>query len=325
MTIRATAGSGTAKLRKAQTPNSVRLYVVDCGSLNIPDTSNYQLKKEDLATTTMAVPAIWWREGTLIWDVGAVHESSFKPGGGPATMRYASSLKPLTIQLAEIGYVPADITYMSFSHFHWDHIGNANTFATATWLVRKLERDIMFSDPPSTRTEPANYRALKNSTAVIVTKDEHDVFGDGAVILKSAPGHSPDHQVLFLKLPKPARCSAAISSLSGGRSSTRFRPRNSTSRKPSRREPPSRIPTKTGAQLGSSTTSRPTPSSRRRPRSTTSFTRISCRPDRRRHRPHVSDIVQRVLVQHQQVRRLALASVPKSFSMRNVSAAFWRS
>jgi N-acyl homoserine lactone hydrolase len=204
LAILAAAGSATAQQRRAQAPNSVRLYVIDCGSLNIPDTSNYQLKKEELATTTMAVPCylVAHPKGTLIWDVGAVPDSSFKPGGGPATLRYASSLKPLTIQLAEIGYVPADITYMSFSHFHWDHVGNANVFAKATWLVRKLERDIMFSDPPSPRTEPANYSALKNSTAVIVTKDEHDVFGDGTVILKSAPGHSPDHQVLFLKLAK---------------------------------------------------------------------------------------------------------------------------
>ena len=204
LAILATAGSAAAQQRRAQPPNSVRLYVFDCGSLDIPDTSNYQLKKEELATSSMAVPCylVAHPKGTLIWDAGAVPDSSFKPGGGRATLRSASSLKPLTIQLAEIGYVPADITYMSFSHFHWDHVGNANVFAKATWLVRKLERDIMFSDPPSPRTEPANYSALKNSTAVIVTKDEHDVFGDGTVILKSAPGHSPDHQVLFLKLAK---------------------------------------------------------------------------------------------------------------------------
>ncbi len=202
--ILAAAGPATAQLRKAQTPNSVRLYVFDCGSLNIPDTSNYQLKKEELATTYMAIPCylVAHPKGTLVWDVGAVPDSRFKPGRGPATLRYASSRRPLTIQLAGLGYVPADITYLSFSHFHWDHIGNANVFAKATWLVRKLERDIMFSKARSPRTEPANYRALKNSNAVIVTKDEHDVFGDGAVILKSAPGHSPDHQVLFLKLPK---------------------------------------------------------------------------------------------------------------------------
>ena len=28
------------------------------------------------------------------------------------------------------------------------------------------------------------------------------MFGDGTVIIKSAPGHTPGHQVLYLKLPK---------------------------------------------------------------------------------------------------------------------------
>jgi len=37
---------------------------------------------------------------------------------------------------------------------------------------------------------------------VIVTADEHDVFGDGTVILKAAPGHTPGHQVLYLNLPE---------------------------------------------------------------------------------------------------------------------------
>lgn len=204
LAILAAAPLAMAQQRKAQPPKSVRLYVLDCGSLNIPDTSNYQLKKEELATTYMALPCflVAHPKGTLIWDTGAVPDSSFKPGGGPATLRYATAAKPLTAQLAEIGYAPPDITYQSFSHFHWDHIGNANVFARSTWLVRKLERDIMFSDPPSPRTEPAHYSALKNSKTVIIEKDEFDVFGDGTVVIKSTPGHSPDHQVLFLKLAK---------------------------------------------------------------------------------------------------------------------------
>jgi N-acyl homoserine lactone hydrolase len=137
----------------------------------------------------------------MIWDAGAVPDTAFN-SGGPATLRYATSKRPLSAQLADIGYSPADITYLTFSHFHWDHIGNGNVFPAATWLVRKPERDIMFSDPPSPRTEPANYSALKNSKTVIVTKDDYDVFGDGTVVLKAAPGHSPAHQVLFLKLAK---------------------------------------------------------------------------------------------------------------------------
>ncbi len=191
-----------AQPKKAQPPKSVRLYVFNCGSLNIPDTSPYQLKKEDLATSFMSIPCflVAHPKGTLAWDVGAVPDASFKPDGAPATLRYATTVKPLKTQFAEIGYAPADVTYLALSHFHWDHVGNANMFAGSTWLVRKPDRDMMFSDPPSPRTEPANYSALKTSKTTLLTKDEHDVFGDGTVVIKSAPGHSPGHQVLFLKL-----------------------------------------------------------------------------------------------------------------------------
>ena len=201
--ILAIACSADAQTRKAPPP-SVRLYVFDCGVLDIPDTSNYQLKKEELASSRMAVPCylIAHPKGTLAWDSGVIPDSSFRPGGH-TPLRYATATKSLTAQLAEIGYAPADITYLALSHFHWDHIGNANLFApTATWLVRKAERDIMFTDPPSPRTEPAHYSGLKTAKTVIISSGEHDVFGDGTVVLKSAPGHSPDHLVLLVKLAK---------------------------------------------------------------------------------------------------------------------------
>ena len=196
--------SGAMSQTTARAPKSLRLYVFDGGSLNIPDTSPYRLKKEDLATTYMSVACflVVHPKGTLMWDAGAVPDSAFKPGGSPGAIRYATAMKPLGTQLAEVGYTPADITYLALSHFHWDHVGNANLFAGSTWLVTQAERDVMFSDPPSPRTEPQNYSALKNSKTVILTKSEYDVFGDGTVIIMAAPGHSPGHQVLFLKLAK---------------------------------------------------------------------------------------------------------------------------
>src|SRR5207253_4060634 len=54
--------------------------------------------------------------------------------------------------------------------------------------------------PP--RTEPANFSALKSAKTTIIMNDDYDVFGDGTVVIKAAPGHSPAHQVLFLKLAK---------------------------------------------------------------------------------------------------------------------------
>lgn len=187
---------------KAQPPASVRLYVFDCGKLDIPDITNYQLTRAQIATNVMSVPCflVAHPRGTLMWDVGAVPDRLI-PSGGTGTLRgYATSTKRLESQLAEIGYSPRDVTYLSFSHFHWDHVGNANMFAGATWLVRKVERDVMFSDPPSARTEPENFSALKNSKTTMITTGDYDVFGDGSVVVKSAPGHSPGHQVLFVNL-----------------------------------------------------------------------------------------------------------------------------
>ena len=191
-------------IRAASPPKSLHLYVFDCGVLDIPDTSNYQLKPEELVTKNMSVACflVTHPKGTLMWDTGAVPDRNFKPGGGPGTLRYATSRKPLEAQLSEIGYRPADITYLANSHFHWDHIGNSNLFAGSTWLVRKEERDIMFMDPPSPRTEPANFSELKNSKTIFITKNDYDVFGDGTVVIKYAPGHTPGHQALFLKLKR---------------------------------------------------------------------------------------------------------------------------
>jgi glyoxylase-like metal-dependent hydrolase (beta-lactamase superfamily II) len=88
------------------------------------------------------------------------------------------------------------------SHYHGDHVANANSFAGATWLVRKVERDRMFSAEPIVRSPVENYSELKNSKTTLLDKDEWDVFGDGTVVIKSTPGHTPGHNVLFLKLKK---------------------------------------------------------------------------------------------------------------------------
>ncbi len=196
-----------AQEKKPAAPTSLRLYLFDCGTLDNPDpkvAEPYQLKKEELVTPKMSVECflIAHPKGNMIWDAGAVPESAFKNDGKPAMVRYATARKPFRAQLAEVGYTPTDIQYFALSHFHWDHVGNANLFAGATWLVQKSDRDVMFGDPPSPRTEPQNFSALKNSKTTYITTNDYDVFGDGAVVIKATPGHSPGHQSLFVKLAK---------------------------------------------------------------------------------------------------------------------------
>ena len=47
--------------------------------------------------------------------------------------------------MAEVGYRPADVTYLAMSHGHGDHTANANDFQGSTWLVNKAEYDAMFA------------------------------------------------------------------------------------------------------------------------------------------------------------------------------------
>jgi Metallo-beta-lactamase superfamily len=103
--------------------------------------------------------------------------------------------------MAEIGYAPEDIKYLALSHLHADHTANANDFAGSTWLVHQNERDAMFGGPRVPGSfQPANFAKLKDSKTIILTEKDYDVFGDGTVVIKYAPGHSPGHQILFLRL-----------------------------------------------------------------------------------------------------------------------------
>jgi len=197
-------GASAMPQHKTKPPKTVRLYVFDCGVIQGLDVGLFNFKKEELAETKMVVPCymVAHPKGTLIWDVGAIPDTAFKDDGAPVTQGFFYSTRTLKSQLSEIGYAPANITYLGLSHYHVDHIANSNEFASATWLVRQVERDAMFADKPPARVDPKNYIDLKNSKTVILTTDEYDVFGDGKVIIKSAPGHTPGHQVLILKLAK---------------------------------------------------------------------------------------------------------------------------
>jgi N-acyl homoserine lactone hydrolase len=198
---------------KAQPRRSIRLYVFNCGVLHNADMGRFNLKKEDVTTTDMSIACflIAHPKGTLVWDTGAIPDDSWKPTGLRVTVhvtlpdgqaREADVDKSLQAQLAEIGYSPSDITFLALSHYHYDHTANSNAFAGATWLVRQVERDAMFGGKVSGALQPSTFSDLEKSKTIILKNDEYDVFGDGSVIIKSAPGHTQGHQVLYVKLPK---------------------------------------------------------------------------------------------------------------------------
>ena len=194
---------------KAAPPTAMRLYVLDCGMLNISreGVERYHVTTAEVGETRMPVPCflVAHPTGTLIWDVGVIPDDEVEKAGASGARYDVNSTAAAVVtrtlrgQLAAIGYRPADITYVAVSHAHKDHTANLNQFASSTWLTPKAERDFMWR-PNNERVEPRFFSLLEKSKWIPLDKDEYDVFGDGKAIIKAAPGHTPGHQVLVLTL-----------------------------------------------------------------------------------------------------------------------------
>ena len=201
-----TAFAATATPARAADPaGELRLYALDCGRAKaadmgfLSDTGEYDGKPG-----TFAVPCFLIRhpEGVLLWDTGLSDKMAESKGGvdidGGTHMDVSATLAG---QLKALGLAPADVTYVAFSHFHFDHTGNANLFAASTWILNQAELSWALSSPAPIAVDASLFSAYKSAKTQMIDGD-HDVFGDGAVRILKAPGHTPGHQALLLKLKK---------------------------------------------------------------------------------------------------------------------------
>jgi glyoxylase-like metal-dependent hydrolase (beta-lactamase superfamily II) len=186
---------------------AVELYAMNCGRFLDSDQAAYSDDGAyDGRSGEMADPCYLIRHprGDLLWDLGLPESTADAPDGlpdpfGPSRMFVA---KKLTAQLAELGLTPADIEFISVSHSHFDHIGNGNLFAdTSTWIVDTDEHHYAFSDAARDQPGFSEYSRLETATTVLIDGNgNYDVFGDGSVTIVQAPGHTPGHAVLLVRL-----------------------------------------------------------------------------------------------------------------------------
>ena len=179
-----------------------KLYIFDCGYFNFADISMFSLEADETTVREMFVPCylIEHEEGRLLWDGGLPIDMAGKPKHFQQPGVQVEYKRSVVDQLADLGLTPADIDLAAYSHFHYDHVGAANAFKASTLLIQQTEYDAAFlASEKNPVFNPALYNELESSSKVLLNGD-HDVFGDGSVMIISAPGHTPGHQTLLLDL-----------------------------------------------------------------------------------------------------------------------------
>jgi glyoxylase-like metal-dependent hydrolase (beta-lactamase superfamily II) len=185
--------------------SEVRLYALDCGRVEFKDMGFFSDTGEyDGKPGNLAVPCFLIRhaKGALLWDTGLGDKLAESKDG----VELAGGIRlrvPVTLaeQLKALSLTTADLTYVAFSHFHFDHTGNANLLGTSIWIINTAELNWALSTPQPFGVDPSTFSAYKASKTQMINGD-HDVFGDGSVRILKAPGHTPGHQVLEIKLRK---------------------------------------------------------------------------------------------------------------------------
>ncbi len=102
-------------------------------------------------------------------------------------------------RLRKLEVEPARIDYLINSHLHFDHVGGNADIPNAKLIVQRREWEAG-ADPDLIRKNGYNRADFDLGHQLQLIDGEHDVFGDGSVVLIPSYGHTAGHQSLRLRL-----------------------------------------------------------------------------------------------------------------------------
>ncbi len=143
-------------------------------------------------------------DGLVLFDTGAHRDLIHDPAKrlGPAAEAFEVVMEEgddVVSKLATIGVSPGDVEHVAHSHLHYDHAGGVEFFPEATFYVQ--ERELQFAYwPPVYQREIYLKADFDHDVEWIELEGEHDVFGDGKVVLFPTPGHTAGHQSMLVRL-----------------------------------------------------------------------------------------------------------------------------
>lgn len=130
--------------------------------------------------------------GLVLFDTGLGTRFVRPAGTAPEGFIDLEQGDTIDERMRAIGVEPNEIRWIIVSHLHTDHAGGNCYFPNATVVVQESEHRHAFEDA----AEDPIYELAEYDTGQPFLKisGEHDLFGDGTIILFPTGGHTPGHQ-----------------------------------------------------------------------------------------------------------------------------------
>jgi len=147
-------------------------------------------------------------QGDVLIDTGLGREIGSQLKQMPFLFRLGTDLeqaRPAADQLDASGYDRKRLRYILLTHAHWDHVSGVPDFPGVPVLVTAAEhRFIDDGGLPTATARSANPLSFQDypfdGGPYLGFDRSHDLYGDGSIVIVSAPGHTPGSVVVFVTL-----------------------------------------------------------------------------------------------------------------------------
>ncbi len=182
-------------------PLLMEMWRLDCGEFIFTDhnaffsdTSEYPAGPKNLVGSCYLI-----RHGAdyMLWDTGIPAGVVSQPIQTPAIR--ATLRATIADQLARINVRPEQVTVVGISHYHFDHTGQAASFPHARLIMGVGDIAALRGNDPGVEREPLA-PWLTGGRQITEARGDHDVYGDGKVVVLNLPGHTPGHRALLVRL-----------------------------------------------------------------------------------------------------------------------------
>lgn len=183
---------------------AIKLWRLDCGSFTAP-TDNFSDLFGHPGQRSLYVDSCYLvRHGkdVMLWDAG-LSRALIGQRVDPFLPIRMTLIRSVADQLAAVGLTRADITIVAISHYHSDHTGQAADFPNARLLMAEVDFEALRQTPSPFFTEPASLAPwLTGNGRKQLISGDHDVFGDGTVVMVALPGHTAGNHGLLVRFAR---------------------------------------------------------------------------------------------------------------------------